>query len=543
MHITGRTRDENGNNHGKVLEFRDADGVLHVWPMPMEMLAGDCSEFRSMLMSSGLEMSTSSRARQLLTDYVQQVKPDKAILCVPKTGWHKGKFVLPSGSIGDIDEPIMVQGKAVNCRVYAFSGTLSEWQEHILKYTLGNSRLIFAICSAFAAPCLELLGMEGGGFHFRCQSSLGKTTLLRVAASVCGDPTSLRKWRATVNGLEVTAFQHNDMLLCLDEMGEINGQDIGAAAYMLVNGSGKGRARADGGLRDSLTWRLLFLSTGEISLTSHMEEAGKRSKAGQEIRLADIPADTEEHGVFEQIHGHSHGGVFADMLKDQTKKYYGTAIRAFLQRLVFEREEAKRFIEKQMSLFLDKAIPKNAPGQIYRVATRFAFVGAAGELAIHYGIARVMGSDGLAEIGWDEGMALEAAMRCFNSWLKSFGGLRPQEETKLVADTLHFLEQHGESRFTDYSERLSDGYPSKTYQRAGFRRSDSDSFEFLLFPETFKREICKGLEEHYVKRVLFDHGVLKKDSQGKFSCSMKPASEMKSRRFVVLMLPTEKQEE
>jgi uncharacterized protein (DUF927 family) len=59
--------------------------------------------------------------------------------------------------------------------------------------------------------------------------------------------------------------------------------------------------------------------------------------------------------------------------------------------------------------------------------------------------------------------------------------------------------------------------------------------EFYIFPETFKREICKGREERFVKQALYDRGLLKKDAEGKFTCSAKPISEAKSRRFYVIV--------
>lgn len=50
---------------------------------------------------------------------------------------------------------------------------------------------------------------------------------------------------------------------------------------MLANGSGKTRASKTGDVRSRHEWRLLFLSAGEISLVQHMEEVGKKIRAGQ----------------------------------------------------------------------------------------------------------------------------------------------------------------------------------------------------------------------------------------------------------------------
>ena len=117
FHITARIRDENGLNHGKLIEFDDADGVHHTWPMPMEMLAGDCSEFRSTLMNAGLEISTFSKPRQWLADYIQRSSPSCTARCVSRTGWYKNGFILPDTNIGDLgQEKILIQGKTCNFR-------------------------------------------------------------------------------------------------------------------------------------------------------------------------------------------------------------------------------------------------------------------------------------------------------------------------------------------------------------------------------------------------------------------------------------------
>lgn len=158
----------------------------------------------------------------------------------------------------------------------------------------GNSRLVFAVSCAFAAPLLHLVGEENGGFYLRGPSSTGKTTVLFVACSVFGGRDYLQRWRATINGLEGVAIQHNDALLCLDELKQVDPREAGEVAYLLANGSGKQRANQHGGAREKYTWRLLFFSSGETSLADHMRTAGKKAHAGQETRLADPRAQADK---------------------------------------------------------------------------------------------------------------------------------------------------------------------------------------------------------------------------------------------------------
>ncbi len=58
--------------------------------------------------------------------------------------------------------------------------------------------------------------MESGGFHLRGDSSSGKTTALRQAASVNGGPSYMQRWRTTDKRPEAIAAQHCDAMLILD---------------------------------------------------------------------------------------------------------------------------------------------------------------------------------------------------------------------------------------------------------------------------------------------------------------------------------------
>lgn len=115
-------------------------------------------------------------------------------------------------------------------------GTLRDWQQHIAKYCVDNSRLCFCVCVGFAAPLLHLLGEENGGFNMRGPSSGGKTTALKVGLSVYGGEKMLHSWKTTTNGLESIAALHNDSLLCLDELGKLEPKIAGETAYFLANG-------------------------------------------------------------------------------------------------------------------------------------------------------------------------------------------------------------------------------------------------------------------------------------------------------------------
>jgi putative DNA primase/helicase len=211
LEITAKTRDVKSDNWGRVLEFKDPDGKQKKWVMPMEMLSGRGDLLHATLLNMGLNLNTSGKAKNLLSQYIQLAEPDKKAVCVDRVGWFEGCYVLPNETLGDTKgREILLQTAHPDGLGFEQKGTLKDWQENVAKFAVENSRLAFAISASFAAPLLEYFGIEGGGFHFRGESSQGKTISLYTAGSVWGNHARKQTWRATSNGLEETAFNHND---------------------------------------------------------------------------------------------------------------------------------------------------------------------------------------------------------------------------------------------------------------------------------------------------------------------------------------------
>ena len=243
------------------------------------------------LLAGGLAITSHRQDRQRIEDYLTQARPAAFARCVERTGWYGDVFVLPGRTFGEGAERVLFQSETIAGSTHAEAGTIAGWRDQVAALCVGNSRLLLAASCGFAALLLGRLGDESGGIHLRGASSTGKSTALAVAASLFGPPARyVQRWRATSNGLEAMAAAHCDGLLILDELAQVDPREAGEAAYLLANGQGKARAARTGGARARASWRLLFLSAGEISLSAHMQAAGKRAHAGQEIRLADLDA-------------------------------------------------------------------------------------------------------------------------------------------------------------------------------------------------------------------------------------------------------------
>jgi uncharacterized protein (DUF927 family)/phage/plasmid primase-like uncharacterized protein len=503
LSVAAKTRDSKSGEWGRLLEWLDDDFVCHHWAMPLELLQSDGTDMRRELARMGLSIAPGKAQRDLLASYVQVWPVENRARCVERLGWHAGVYVTPSESIGQEDEIVVFQNAHAIDPALATAGTLEDWRTSVARLATGNSRLVFALSAAFAGPLADVVGEDSGGFHLRGGSSSGKTTALKVAASVWGHPGSYpRLWRATANGLEGLAALHNDGLLILDELSQIDPKEAGEAAYLLANGQGKARASRTGAARQAARWRVLFLSAGEESLTALMARAGRKANPGQEIRLADFDADAgASMGAFEMLHDQPSPAALALAIKDATIRYHGNAGLAWLRSIVADRTTLPDMIEEGIKGFIDEAVPRNAPGQVLRVARRFALVAMAGELATHYDIT-----------GWRVGEATCAAQKCFASWLDSFGGTCNREEYNILSQVRAFFEAHGASRFED----IHASGDQRIINRAGFYRSEANGErKFLVLPEAFRRDVCNGFHVRTVTQLLLKAGWLEADKDGR----------------------------
>ncbi len=496
--VSAVTRDQYSQNYGRLLEWKDMDNNRHRWAMPMEMLAGDGLELRKVLLAAGLTRIGGGKARNHLITYLSSTPTLACATCVDRIGWHEKSYVLPDTVINNRSgDSVIFQTEAGELNHFRAKGSTEDWQNEIGKYCAGNSRLVFAVSMAFAAPLLHLSGIDGGGFNFKGSSSEGKSTALQVAASVCGGSEYLCTWRATSNGLEGVAASHNDALLILDEMGQVAPKEAGEIAYMLANGQGKQRASRSGSARAKKQWRTLFLSSGEISLSDHLLLTGQTIKAGQEVRLADIQMNTGQHGGFETLHDFSDGASFADHLKEKTAQIYGSPYRDYLSALMGYLEKLPSTIKQIQQDFINEHCPKDASGQVRRVAQRFAVVVAGGDIATTLGIT-----------GWPQDEAVRAAAVCFKTWLDQRGGSGNSEDQKAIERVVGFIQLHGQSRFAEWksnSDRV-------IQNRAGYVQHEGVNTYYYFFPQIFDSEVCKGLDSRQTRIRLKSRGFLKTDS-------------------------------
>ncbi|OQK17254.1 hypothetical protein AU255_05010 [Methyloprofundus sedimenti] len=470
LYVRAITRDNNNFNFGRIIEFKTSTKTRRQWCMPMSMLAGNGDELRRELLSMGCEIDPKNRNQLPL--YLQSIPPKTVLKSALNIGWHDNAFVLPDRTIGSAE--VFYQSSHLEQREYTQNAQLEDWQQHIARLCIGNPLLVLSMSIAFSGPLLRKLHTDGGGFHIYGDSSKGKSTGLRVACSVWGGDDYRKTWKATGNGMEGVAAIFNDSLLAIDEISEAEGKEIGGIIYALGNGVGKTRAMRDGTAKPSHRWVVAVISNGERTVASHMAEKGLQIKAGQEIRLLNIPL-FGQYGAFDDLHELENGRQFSDTLQANSKKYYGTAGIAFLEQLCSDQQDLGELLEQFRKVFDDGTLSS----QEGRAANRFAITAMAGELASSYGIT-----------GWEPQTALTATLQCFQQWRENFGS-GDHEERQIINAIHDFIDCHGDSRFSEPNSSLT------INNRVGyFRQSGDGNREYMFTASGFK----EALSGHDVKR-------------------------------------------
>lgn len=377
---------------------------------------------------------------------------------------------------------------------------------------------------------VEMAGEDSGGFHLRGSSSTGKTTALRVAASVYGEPHRyVRTWRATSNGLEGIAAVHNDGLLILDELHQCDPKEAGEVCYMLGNGQGKARASHRHGAQTPYLAAVVPVVGRAIvrcATRQHWEAFDGRTGSRACRDSGGCWARHGDHRDVARLEGLGGAGGAVDggipQIPRRCRKGMAQGPSAV------PRQGNGGTAQKRLDGTINEITDgKDAGGQAGRVARRIALAAIQGDLATRYGLT-----------GWPEGEAVAAAKACYAAWLEGFGGTGNRDERALLAQVRGFIEAHGGSRF----EPVAGADPDRRTlyrDRVGFTKGDGQgAILYLVLPEAFRKEVVKGFDPKWSAEVLErnDHLVAQGDRK---TCMERIPAMGGTHRVYVLKVPVE----
>ena len=197
-------------------------------------------------------------------------------------------------------------------------------------------RVMLAIYTALATMLLRIFDAHNFALDFNGQTSMGKTTTLRVGASAYGSPdegatpSAISTWAATPVWIERAAAILHGLPLILDDTKRVRDPKIIAPiVYAISNGRGVGR-----GTREGLAWTTscstILISSGEAAITSFSGDGGTR---GRTLLLRGSPFERQD----------SETATIISALNVGIHEHHGHAGRAFVRFLMAERQRWPEF--------------------------------------------------------------------------------------------------------------------------------------------------------------------------------------------------------
>ena len=484
--VTARTTNSDDGSQGRLLRLATEGGIKE-WIIPMEVFGGSGEDARRQLFGMGVIIALKKRGQFM--EYLLEQRPAEVFATTSRPGWHEsGAFVLPGRTIGS--DRVRYQAGNGAHTLFSRRGELVRWQTDVAAMCIGNPVLTLSVGCALAGPLLSLVGVLGGGVHLMGDSSSGKSLAQLVGSSVWGDPgVFAASWDVTKGGLEIEAASRNDTVLPLDEIKRADPKRIQEMAYSLANGQGKGTMTREREGRAKLSWRLLFLSSGERSLSEHAAITGNPAHAGAELRMIDVNAGTREHRAFDELHGHA-GADFHRLLTVAAGEHYGHIGPAFVEHLITSDDRAG--LLKDFATIRGQFVEDSA--QAGRVADRFAVIALAGEMAIAYGL-----------LPWKPGSALADCCLLYGEWLSRVGSGNA-EDRQILAGILDFIDKHGSSRFSDIDDAAPD---AKVFNRAGYWEL-AGTKRLYLFNKSALVEAANGYGLNRIIKALDGAGAIAK---------------------------------
>lgn len=276
-----------------------------------------------------------------------------------KLGFHKvnnNLLYLASKAIGGEIASTYVENEKLLPR-----GTYEMWLDIINREVIGHPALEFALTIGYSAIVVgrlsSLIGFSNLLFLFYNDTSLGKTTALKLEASIYGNPSVgkngiINTFDATHNALINSMCDKIGFPVLLDEAMMNKRTGLENFIYRVEGGTEKNRLSKDITARNQREWRSTVVMTSEMSMLENSAQHG-----GLRCRLFEVKrqfTNSAEHsnrivdGISQSFgHGVKPFAKYIINLKDdQIIQLYNTRRNALLNKLTKRNSISSRIIEK-----------------------------------------------------------------------------------------------------------------------------------------------------------------------------------------------------
>ena len=182
-------------------------------------------------------------------------------------------------------------------------GTFEKWLK-IIPLIKNYPIVTYTIYTSLSAPLIPILGAPNFLMDLASKTSSGKTTTLKIAASVWGNPDEnkqksvLKSWDATPTWLERALNVLKNLPLIIDETQIAKHPGlISKFIYSFPSGKGRGRGTPSG-MQERSSWETVALSSGEAKATSFSTGGGAHARV---LSLWGIPFKEQSEEKHQQI--------------------------------------------------------------------------------------------------------------------------------------------------------------------------------------------------------------------------------------------------
>tara|TARA_R110000787_G_scaffold80307_2_gene174902 strand:+ start:378 stop:3317 length:2940 start_codon:yes stop_codon:yes gene_type:complete len=229
-------------------------------------------------------------------------------------------------------------------------GTREKWRKVFELYDRPGLEIqAFAALSGFGAPLLKFTGQKGAIINLiHPFAGTGKTTVLRMANSICGDPEMLLGTPEDTKVSKVIKLGLlNNIVNTVDEMTNMLPEAFSDYAYACSQGRGKDKAEASANKlrKNNITWRNITLTCANASFYQKLAIL-KSAPDGEMMRLLEFRVDYPGAEIISTAEG-------KHMFDHQLNENYGHAIEPFMRYVTGNLEEVKTLV-KEVQARIDK---------------------------------------------------------------------------------------------------------------------------------------------------------------------------------------------
>lgn len=411
---------------------------------------------------NGYNLFVDKKQMMHIISMMKAESPNQSSIMNNECGWRGEDFYLPS-----LDKP------CVNPEYKPFirKGNLIDFKKEIFPIAERNPLITFILSYAFLPLFLKDFGISNFGVHLFGGGSTGKTTLLKLAASIWG--TTIEDWEGTYIGFGDLAYRNKDTLYCLDEINQMDEKDLYQIIYMLGNGGGRLRSQIKRNSKEVFDtrppFRINYLSTGESKMQDKLKD---KFTGGHLVRVLDINCHRSQN-VLQGIFDHTEDSEKDILLLEGI---YKTHQNVSIDHMIKNFKEAK-------SIFDGLSISNPHKGQLGRIKNSFIAIEKAGLTAKALGCIP------------DLPISKHVEKIFLNLEIKE----NSSHEIEVAKRRIYALLIEGEAFFYGGGQFERIPYKIKGYKKDG---------AFYLTPPTLKDEICDNINYKSTKEKLIKDNII-----------------------------------